>query len=534
MISRDELTRVLRRPISYCDALTSTTREDDLRMLAHLQPTFLGRLSFPWEPTAWTAPEDAGRSGPEFEETQFTRARALAEQVHALLPDAVCQGVVWEGVYPSVSEIPVPRWAFEDLRQVASERNFDYEAMFGDEFERLYRWDQFGLGCQVFDLTFPESELWLYYRACRLIDAGYEAIHMGQPHLYAARDEGYARLDRLFTRIRRYAVDHARRGFVLLDAHTHGIVRDGRLLFDLHARPISARAWIDAPEKLYLHLKGPSLGGITPAGWECDSLPFLVEIDNWGGYSLEPSEFDDPSKRVSAGRWGWDDISWFAHQSDEDRRAFLEYAHRWTEAIHPDAFFQMPVRRTLDRAAMEMKGYGGTAGKIDKYHANTASEDAPFGFGDEDSIARIWESDEAPSWSGEWIDAQRRQLQSEQLQGAPVGSGAARSDPPVVLVGSLQRQLGGIPGESFDPFSRMVSVGNGTYLLAMVIQDPGEWEFSISVGGTMTDVTRHSGLAGGRPFRIVTSEPNEQLLLRFTYRTRSVEVLDAAREVLPV
>ncbi len=39
--------------------------------------------------------------------------------------------------------------------------------------------------------------------------------------------------------IRRYAAVHGRRHKVLLDAHTHGVNRRGKLLFDYHAMPFT-------------------------------------------------------------------------------------------------------------------------------------------------------------------------------------------------------------------------------------------------------------------------------------------------------
>lgn len=43
------------------------------------------------------------------------------------------------------------------------------------------------------DLSRQEARLWFYYRATRYIDCGYEALHMGQVHLYTANDKGMAK-----------------------------------------------------------------------------------------------------------------------------------------------------------------------------------------------------------------------------------------------------------------------------------------------------------------------------------------------------
>lgn len=516
VISEEQLAFYLSRAISYCDAQATETFEDDLRLIAELQPRFIGRSAFPWEPTAWTPVDDAGKSGAEFEELQFTRGKHLTDRIHEVVPDAMCQAVIWEGIYPSINKIPIPEWVFTNLGLAPEKRCFQYDNMFGSDYESLYRWDRFGEGCQVFDITYPESQLWLYYRACRYIDANFEAIHMGQPHLYAAKDYQYEILDTIFRHIREYARQNARRGLVLLDAHTHGIVRDGRLLFDFHAKPISARAWREYPERIILHLKGVSLGGITPSGWQCNSLPFLIEIDNWGGYSLDPSEWDDVGKRVSHGRWGWDDISWFAHQGQEERAHFLQYAHRWTQLKGSICYSQMPVRRTLDNAAIEMTGYDGDCRRIDKYHANKPSSSAPYGFGDEEVISYIWKQPD-PEWLQDWY-------QNLEVYPQAINQDIAE---PLVLVGDIQGILGGIPNDSFCPHSRMVHVWDDVFEYAMVVPWAGRYTFSISVGGTMTDVTRQGGFRGGEHYVIETTQDNERIRLRYMHWKRELVIVNS-------
>lgn len=522
-ISRDALHAVLSRAISYCDALTTTSLDDDLRLLEVLQPTFIGRVSFPWEPTAWTAASDAGKGGSEFEALQFSRGSALTKRIHGILPNTFCQAVIWEGIYPSINSIPIPEWVFKGLGRIPEKRTFRYEDMFGADFDEMYQWDEFGEGCRVFDLTKPESQLWIYYRACRYIDAGFEALHMGQPHKYAAKDHRYQILSDIFDLIRVYARQNARRGIVLIDAHTHGIARDGHLLFDFHAKPMSARVLREFPERIVLHLKGGNLGGITPSGWYCNSLPFLVEIDNWGGYSLNPDQWDDLDKRAAHGKWGWDDISWFAHQSRQERAHFLQYAHHWARLQGPDAFFQMPVRRTLDRAAIMMRGFNGETKWVDKYHANTPSVDAPFGFGDESAIVQTWQ-ESSPVWLDEWHWSLESQTGGDQQDIAQ----------PVVIVGPLQSLLGGIVGESFCPFSRLIPTGNDVFERAFVIPWAGKYEFSLSVGGTMTDVTNYGGFTGGAPYHITTTRDNEIIRLKYRHWSRELIAENGEGRVIPL
>ena len=51
----------------------------------------------------------------------------------------------------------------------------------------------------------------------------------------------------------------------------------------------------------------------VPSGWKCASLPYLVELDNWGasGKAGQPG--------LPYWTWGYDEICWFAHQPAEYR-----------------------------------------------------------------------------------------------------------------------------------------------------------------------------------------------------------------------
>ncbi len=136
-----------------------------------------------------------------------------------------------------------------------------------------------------------EARLWFYYRATRYIDCGYEALHMGQVHLYTANDKGMVKTAELFGMIRAYAAVHARRHKVLLDAHTHGVNIRGKLLFDYHAMPFTRMPLLEVPgEELVLVREGYSEGGENPNGWSAKTMPYLMEYDNWGGLVVDDRE----------------------------------------------------------------------------------------------------------------------------------------------------------------------------------------------------------------------------------------------------
>ncbi len=64
-----------------------------------------------------------------------------------------------------------------------------------------------------------------------------------------------------------------------------------------------------------------SKGGRTFTGWQCERLPYLVELDNYGS-STHPGHPGQGADWV----WGYDEISWFANQSSEYRAQWRRYA----------------------------------------------------------------------------------------------------------------------------------------------------------------------------------------------------------------
>jgi len=137
--------------------------------------------------------------------------------------------------------------------------------------------------------------MWFYFLAVSYIDIGMEAIHFGQVALIGAKDPGFAHWWDMLTRVRRYAARKARRHLLICDAHTPdgGPLHNGKLLFDFHSFPLRIKEVPGSPQKGILEMGyldsifGRSKGGITPSGWKCQSLPYLVELDNYGT-SLRP------------------------------------------------------------------------------------------------------------------------------------------------------------------------------------------------------------------------------------------------------
>src|ERR1700739_4392573 len=123
-------------------------------------------------------------------------------------------------------------------------------------------------------------------------------MNHSDPHL-----DHYARVIGL---ARDYAKQRARRGMVLCNAHvpSGGLVRNGQLLLDFHAFPLRIMEVPDRPQEAILKvgfsdgIYGRSKGGQTFSGWQCEHLPYLVELDNWGASK-------QPGQSRAGGNWVW-------------------------------------------------------------------------------------------------------------------------------------------------------------------------------------------------------------------------------------
>ena len=323
----------------------------------------------------------------------YAGQRAFIEDVHATDPDVVFEACIFECVGPEVESLPVPAWVFEAFGLAPESRHFSIDAMrFRDD---CYR-DQWGVGTTVPDMTRLETQMFFYYRACEYINAGFEALHMGQIHLIGRVDEGWKCWTRVLKMIRAYAKAHARRAFVLINAHTPGMLdADGKLMFDFHmypARPVADGTQAphfpteDDPQRATLRadnrygIYGRSLGGMTQSGWETDTLPYCVEIDNYGD-RMDVLHIPDPDAMEC---WGMDEINWFAHQPAWYRAEFLQYAYDWVRDEAPGkCFFAMPGQRCIRLRNEQGDILCYLYGAYDK-------TTHPDGFGDESAIKRIW------------------------------------------------------------------------------------------------------------------------------------------------
>jgi hypothetical protein len=372
-ISRAVLENYLARSITMEGLLTGKGDfEDNVRMLRGMGAKFIGRSLCLW-----------GREANLLQNLQVVATNA--PKVHRADPEIVLQGCVFEIVTSQVEQLAVPDWAFAAFGQAPEKRNFRYADMLYPDGRRL---DQWGKGASVPDVSRPETKLWFYFLAASFIDLGIEAIHFGQAEIMNGNDPRLDHWSQVLASVHAYAKSHARRHMVICDAHvpSGGLLRDGQLLLDFHSFPLRIMEQPYHPQEAILKagfsdgIYGRSKGGLTPSGWRCDHLPYLVELDNWGA-SKKPGQPNAGGIWV----WGYDEITWFAHQPQAYRKEWLQYAWDWLKKTDPNARLEMPGSRTM-RSPLDNKRW---------YYANNPSSTVPDGFGDEEAIRAVWAADDA-------------------------------------------------------------------------------------------------------------------------------------------
>ena len=357
-ISRNVLENYLARSSTF-GSLLHLTLEDDLRMIKNTGVKFAGRAIWMW--------------GGESKIDELVRVgEPFAKRIHEIDPDIILQGAIFEVVTKDINNVAIPESVFEEFGVPKEPRNFSYKAMLYPFGHRHNHWSK---DSSVPDMSRLETRMWFFYVAKRWIDMGIEAIHFGQVEIMDDWDRSHRHWRDIMKRIRDYAKKNARRHIVLSDAHvpSGGIVHDGNLMFDLHSFPSRPKSVKGKPYKAILEkgfsdsIYGRSKGGVTPSGWKCEALPYIVEIDNFG-VSDHPGQYRE-SDKIHV--WGWDEINWFIKQPEGYRNEWLEYAYNWVRKTDKNGYFQLPLRR---------------------FEHYSASMNPPKGMRQEGTIKKIWES----------------------------------------------------------------------------------------------------------------------------------------------
>ncbi|MDR1783441.1 MAG: hypothetical protein LBR13_04195 [Dysgonamonadaceae bacterium] len=382
-ISRETLENYLERAVTAGYFLCPGTpegysfpyREDDIRMLKNIGAKFIGRAIYRWS-------EESKLGDPEF----LDYAKKLIERMHEYDSEIIFQGCLFEHVSADANNLKIPDWVFKAFKLPVENRNFNVNEMIkraGSDGQTLMA--SRGGGSPIVNNL--ETKMWFYFLAKSYIDIGCEAFHLGQVGIIGRDDPDKKHYSEILGMIRDYAKKHARRHYVLLDAHTpmRGFIKDGVSLLDFNSFPLRVKEIVDKPMEGMLevgHSDGlyqKSLGAISPSGWKAESMPYLVEFDNFGVRRDPPLGTANLNDHFC---WGYDDITWFAIQTEEYRNQWLRYAYDWLKKTDPNGHLQMCVIRMIS---------GPTAATtLRSYFANTKSENCPVGFSQEETIKAIW------------------------------------------------------------------------------------------------------------------------------------------------
>lgn len=512
-ISKEVLENYLSRCVTAAGLYESDTLEDDLRAIKNMGIKFLGRASGIW----YMMEED---------EEHFRKSKELADKVHAMDPEIILQSCIFEWIVERIQEIKIPAYVFEAFGMEPENRTFCLEkTLFPKKpagFTELRDNDPSRSG-GIPDLSRLETRMWFYYRATRYIDCGYEALHMGQIHLYTANDPGMKKTSELFEMIREYARLHARRHKILLDAHTHGVNIRGKLLFDYHAMPFTRMPLPEVPgEELVLVREGYSEGGENPNGWSAQAMPYLMEYDNWGGLVVDDRSKYSREELAWKDWWGYDQIAWFANQPLESRNHFLEYTYKWVEINNPNAYFEIPFRRMLSDGAVKRRRADNGQEEIQHfYQINQPGEDCPMGFGQEELAKRLWESGHELRKKAAnpemLIDYGAKQVFDEET--------GMKLPEKIVVYGSFQSHVGAIRNDSNSETTRMYYIGDNTYTLSVVIPFAGTYDFSIATYGTLSATYQMDGYPrSGSANKAYFTTEKDNTVVQFRYRFITNEV----------
>ena len=374
-ISRETLDNYLSRSITMEGLLQGRgDLDDNIRMIKYIGAKYIGRAL-----CLWNAENDFTNN--------LRRAREAVPRVQAADPDIVLEACVFETVTPKINEIAIPDWVFTAFGLPVERRNFRFDDIIYPEGQRR----AMGRGAQVPDESRLETQMWFYCQAVSYIDAGCEAIHFGQVEIMNKNDHNNDHWAHLLGMVRDYAGKRARRHMVICDGHvpTGGLMHDGNPLLDFNAFPLRIMETPEKPTEAILKLGfsdglyNKSKGGKTFSGWTCDHLPYFVEFDNYG-VSRHPGQPN--TKGEFNWVWGYDEITWFMHQSREYRSNWLQYAWNWVRSTDTNGWLEMPGSRTARSPDTQW------------YFANSPSAAVPTGLGDEEAIRAVWAADAAQAF----------------------------------------------------------------------------------------------------------------------------------------
>jgi len=335
--------------------ITTEQRDSLIQMLGRLDAKFIGRIA------GWWSSVRGQTALRQF----FEKTKENVDQIKEEVPDAICQAGIFEVVNPLIGSFYFPKELWDTFgvpKPQGCETNkydcrLNYEDMLYEDGTHVGEFNNYS---SIPDISRVSTQMWFYFLATKYIDAGCEALHLGQAEKMAKNDPGNANWWKLLKMIRAYAATK-NRGLVLCDAHTDGMYftpakdsiqdQEKQLLFDFHSLPARFDEFGDCTSKRHAviirtypdkHMYNRSKGGRNPLGWICSENPYLVEVDNWGIQDVVGCAYPTPEDYTV---YGWDEISWFGVQSESHRNEIIEYTYWRVRCLDPHGTFQVPGLR---------------------------------------------------------------------------------------------------------------------------------------------------------------------------------------------
>lgn len=186
--------QVLKNYLSRSITLTfisspSANLSEDIAFIKEIGAKYISRAITPWE--AETNYDDA-----------TAKYSKIINRLHKHDPDIIFEACIFETVFPSVNNVQIPDWVFVAFNLPIEKRNFNSDDMLFPSGDFHNHW---GNGGSVPDITQLETQLYFYFRACKYIDAGFEAIHWGQVLLMGKDDQDFSNYFELFKKVRQYS-----------------------------------------------------------------------------------------------------------------------------------------------------------------------------------------------------------------------------------------------------------------------------------------------------------------------------------------
>ena len=97
---------------------------------------------------------------------------------------------------------------------------------------------------------------------------------------------------------------------------------------------------------------------------------------------------------------------------------------------------------------------------------------------------------------------------------------------PVVLLGDIQYELGGIVNDTKCPYSQLIPLGNSQAGQTFILPRAGTYHFVVAAGGTRMEPLGQGMSPGGAPWQLTTTEAAQPVTMIYDYAKRTFSATD--------